>query len=126
MSGSCWSKARVRLPAGSFLQASPAAEAEMVALVREVLDQLVGSRQGRVDITPLVKPNALLLIGWGEAVDAIIELIKKLDRPVPPDSQFAVFPLQHAAVGSVDEVCEELQRRRALDRPSPEAPGQYL
>ncbi len=72
-------------------------------IVDEVQTDLVGRRQGRVTVTPLVKPNALLLIGWGEAVDAIIELIAKLDQPVPPESQFAVFPLQHAVVTTVQQ-----------------------
>ncbi len=67
-------------------------------IIDEVQADLVGRRQGRVTVTSLVKPNALLLIGWGDAVDAVIELISKLDQPVPPESQFAVFPLQHAAV----------------------------
>ena len=75
--------------------------------VKEILDEvqtdLVGRRQGRVTITPLIKPNALLIIGWGEAVEAVSELITKLDRPVPPESQFAVFALQHAAVTTVQQ-----------------------
>ncbi|MFW6170660.1 MAG: secretin N-terminal domain-containing protein [Planctomycetota bacterium] len=70
-------------------------------IIAEVQEDLIGRRQGRVSVTPLVKPNALLLIGWGEAVDAIIELINKLDRPVPPETEFAVFHLQHAAVSTV-------------------------
>jgi len=44
---------------------------KLVDLVQQIQEQLVGSRQGRVSITPLVKPNALLLIGWGEAVGAV-------------------------------------------------------
>ncbi len=65
----------------------------MIALVNR---DLVGGRQGRVSVTPLVKPNALLLIGWGEAVKAIKELIGKLDQPVAPESQLRVFRLRHA------------------------------
>jgi len=83
-------------------------QGESVArIVAEVQADLVGRRQGRVTVTPLVKPNALLLIGWGEAVDSIIELIVKLDRPVPPQSQFLVFPLRHAAVTDVQGTLEE-------------------
>jgi general secretion pathway protein D len=75
--------------------------------IRDIIDQveadLIGRRQGRVSVTPLTKPNALLLIGWGEAVDAMIELIEKLDRPVPPESQFSVFFLKHAAAALVQQ-----------------------
>ena len=44
-------------------------------------------RQGPGEHQPLVKPNALLLIGWGEAVKAVKELIAKLDQPVEPKTQ---------------------------------------
>ncbi len=69
----------------------------MAEIITQVQPDLVGGRQGRVSVTPLVKPNALLLIGWGEAVESMIELINKLDQPVSPESQFSVFPLEHAA-----------------------------
>ena len=70
-------------------------------IIDEVEDDLIGGRQGRVSVTPLVKPNSLLLIGWGDAVNSIITLIEKLDRPVPPESQFEVFSLRHANVANV-------------------------
>ena len=60
-----------------------------------------GGRQGRVSTIPLVKPNALLLIGWGEALKSAKTLIEKLDLPVPPDTQFKVFPLRNASAEEV-------------------------
>ena len=75
-------------------------------IVEQVQVDLVGGRQGRVSVTPLTKPNALLLIGWGEAVDSIIELISKLDQPVAPESQFAVYSLRHAAVTIVQQTIQ--------------------
>ncbi len=65
--------------------------------MQQVSEDLTGRRQGRVSATPLVKPNALLLIGWGDAIDSMVELIGKLDRAVAPETQFEVFRLQHAA-----------------------------
>ncbi|MCX7426828.1 MAG: hypothetical protein NTW96_14520 [Planctomycetia bacterium] len=73
----------------------------MATLISQVSEDLIGGRQGRVTITPLVKPNSLLLIGWGEAVKAIKELIQKLDQPVPPQTQFRVFRLRHAPAARV-------------------------
>ena len=70
-------------------------------IVEQVQQDLIGGRQGRVSITPLMKPDSLLLIGWGEAVEAVKELVKKLDKPVPPDTQFKVFRLLHAPVYTV-------------------------
>jgi len=68
----------------------------LVAIVDQINEQLIAGRQGRVSVTPLVKPNALLLIGWGEAVKAVKELIRKLDRPVPAETQLRVFRLRHS------------------------------
>lgn len=70
--------------------------ADGVAMILStVAEDLIGGRQGRVHITPLLKPNALLLIGWGDAVTVVRDLIAKLDFPVPPESQFEVFRLKH-------------------------------
>lgn len=65
-------------------------------LILKTQDKLVGTRQGKVTVTAIVKPNALLLIGWGEAIKSARELVSKLDQPVEPNSQFEVFQLQHA------------------------------
>jgi type II secretion system protein D len=70
-------------------------------LIDEAKEDLVGTRQGRVTVTPLSKPNALLLIGWGDAVLAVKELIIKLDQPVAPETQFEVFQLEHAVATDV-------------------------
>ena len=79
----------------------------MAQIIDKVQPDLVGGRQGRVTVTPLVKPNALLLIGWGEAVESIIELISKLDQPVPPESQFSVFALKHAVATTVQQTIQQ-------------------
>lgn len=65
-------------------------------LIIETQEKLVGTRQGRVTVKAIIKPNALLVIGWGEAIKAARELVTKLDQPVEPNSQFAVFQLKHA------------------------------
>ena len=70
-------------------------------LIVSLQEKLVGSIQGRVSVTPLGKPNSLLLIGWGEAISTTKELIAKLDQPTPPDSQFEVIQLQHAAASDL-------------------------
>ncbi len=70
-------------------------------MILSLQEKLVGSIQGRVSVTSLGKPNALLLIGWGEAVAATKELIAKLDQPASADAQFEVIPLQHAAASEL-------------------------
>ena len=73
----------------------------IVEMIEEIRSDLVGARQGRVTLQALVKPNAVLLIGWGDAVAATLELIKQLDQPVEPESQSQVFRIKHASAGDV-------------------------
>ena len=75
-------------------------------IIEQINRELLVGRQGRVSVTPLVKPNALLLVGWGEAVKAIKQLIQKLDRPVPPESQLRIFALRHAAALQIASTVE--------------------
>ncbi len=71
------------------------------AVIRQVQADVLAGRQGRVTILPLGKPNALLLIGWGEAVKKAKELIAKLDQPVDPQTQQRVFRLRHTSANTV-------------------------
>lgn len=70
---------------------------QVAALLQRLYEQVLGPRIGTVSITPLGKPNALLLIGRSENVKMAIELVQRLDQPVVPTSRFEVFPLKHAA-----------------------------
>ncbi len=65
-------------------------------IIQATSTDLISGRVGRVTVTALGKPNALLVIGWGEAVTAVVDLIQKLDQPVDPATQFEVFRLRHA------------------------------
>ncbi len=82
-------------------------------LLRDLYTEVLSARQGEVSITSLDKPNALLLIGRQEAVNAAVELIEKLDVPVAPSTQLRVFRLEHAS--AVD--AEETVRGFFVDRP---------
>ena len=81
-------------------------------LVSDVLDDLTGPLQGRVSITPLVKPNALLLIGWGEAVNAARRLIARLDESVEPHTQMRFFALKFAPASQVEDTVREFLNDR--------------
>ena len=58
------------------------------------------------------KPNALLLIGWGEALATIKKLIRKLDQPVPPETQLQVFVLENATAEQVQETIDQFYQGR--------------
>ena len=86
------------------------AVSEIIAQTRE---ELTSGRQGRVSVTPLIKPNAILLIGWGDTVEAIVALIKELDAPVAADTQSAVFSLEHASAVDVRQTLMQFFANRA-------------
>jgi general secretion pathway protein D len=78
----------------------------LAELIDSIQEKLVGTRQGRVTVTALGSPNALLLIGWGESMTSMKDLIQKLDQPSQIEGEYAVIPLQHA---SATEVQTQLQ-----------------
>jgi type II secretion system protein D len=80
--------------------------AGIAEVIEQTQENLIGTRQGRATVLPLGKPNAILLIGWGEAVKAIQELIDKLDQPVRPETQFSVFRLKHATATTIQQTLE--------------------
>lgn len=73
----------------------------MSKLIDEIQEKFIGTRQGRVTVSPLVSPNALLLIGWGESLDLMKQLIQQLDQPTKDDKSLAVLPLKHATASEV-------------------------
>lgn len=66
-------------------------------LIAQIYTTVFGSWQSPVSITPLDKPNALLMIGRKESIESVINLIEKLDQPVAPSTQLKVFRLQHVS-----------------------------
>ena len=67
----------------------------LAELVSDLYDDVFGTRNSPVSITPLDKPNSLLLIGRQESMAAIVNLIEKLDTPVPPATTHTVINLVH-------------------------------
>ena len=84
----------------------------LATIIKQVDPELTGGRQGRASAVPLVKPNALLLVGWGEAVKSIKELVRKLDQPVLPETQFRVFRLRHAAAAVAETTIQNLSTKQ--------------
>jgi type II secretion system protein D len=76
-------------------------------LVRSLYDEVFLARQGNVSITAIVKPNALLVVGRPENVQTVIDLVRRLDQPVSPNTQFEVFQLQHASPVAVQAAIQQ-------------------
>ncbi len=83
-------------------------ECEALAeLISPLYEKIYQPRQSAVTITPLVKPNAVLLIGRAESVETMVKLIGQLDHPVAPDTQFRVFALRHASATTAQMTIEQ-------------------
>jgi general secretion pathway protein D len=94
------------------------------ALMTRLYQQVLGPRIGDVSITPLVKPNALLLVGRPENVKMAVELIQRLDVPVAPATRFEVFPLKNAAAAEAKAMIDQfLAQTQTEEQPQPQQPA---
>ncbi|MBL9125004.1 MAG: hypothetical protein JNG90_15310, partial [Planctomycetaceae bacterium] len=100
------------VPQVEVVQLQHASSETVAAIIKQISTELLTGRQGRASATALVKPNALLVIGWGEALTTIIELIAKLDQPVGPETQFRVFYLKHAPAAATQTTIQNFFKER--------------
>ncbi|MEX2169419.1 MAG: secretin N-terminal domain-containing protein [Pirellulales bacterium] len=95
----------------------------LAQLLTQVYERVLGPRTGTVSITPLGRPNALLLIGRIENVQRATELVKRLDQPVGATSRFEFIPLKYAAAEDVkvviDQFLQEQQQQEAQPQQTP-------
>lgn len=79
--------------------------AELMISVYEKLTKFPGrATQPResIAIIPVAKPNSLLIVAPQADLDTILELVKELDQPVDPQTEFEVFPLKFANAMDVE------------------------
>ncbi len=76
-------------------------------LVRLLYNEIYGTRRGSLNITSLVKPNSLLLVGKTESIETAIELIEKLDTEVDPNHRFRIVRLKNAQSDTVKTMLDE-------------------
>ena len=84
----------------------------LAEIVQQVYGEVYEPRQGSVTITPLVKPNALLVVGRPQNVETALQLARRLDKPVAPETQFQVFRLEHGAAEAVAEMINQFYEER--------------
>jgi len=80
----------------------------LTELLTELYAEILSSRQGAASMRALVKPNAILLIGRRDTVDSLIELIRRLDKPVDPTQMLRVHLLRHMSAADAETRLEEL------------------
>jgi len=79
----------------------------VATLIQSTFKTILQGRQGRATVISLDTPNALLLMGWGEALGTVRELIGKLDTPVAPNAQMQFFQLRHAQANQVQQAIQK-------------------
>ena len=62
----------------------------------------------RISSIPVVKPNAILLLAPGDEMANVMKLIGELDQPVPPESEYQVFRLEHTTPSRVEGMIDKL------------------
>jgi general secretion pathway protein D len=82
-------------------------------IAKELYEEVLLERQGKLSIKALVQPNALLLVGRKESIASLKELIEKLDKPLDATSQLRVYKLNYTS--SVD--AETLIRSFFVEEP---------
>lgn len=90
-------KSKLTQPEIEVRQLQHADSNAVAALLTQLYEDVLSARQGDVSITALDSPNALLLIGRKEAIEAVNDLIEKIDQPIPETDRLRVFRLQHAS-----------------------------
>ncbi len=85
----------------------------MADLVQQLYDEVFLSRQGDVSITPIVKPNAMLIVGRPENVRTVKDLVERLDQPVDPNTQFQVFRLKYASAVTAQGTIQQFYQNPA-------------
>jgi len=83
-------------PQAEIVRLRHARAGAIATLIQQTQVALLQGRQGRAVVYSLETPNAILLIGWGEALSAARGLIEKLDEPVAASAQLKIFHLKHA------------------------------
>ncbi len=89
----------------------------LAALLRSLYDEVYLTRQGEVSITPLVKPNAILVVGRPENAKTVMTLIGRLDQPVAPNTLFQVFRLHYATAGTAQYTIQQFFASRIGQTP---------
>ena len=70
--------------------------------------EMFATKQGRVWVLPLQNPNAMLIVGWGQAREAMKKFIEQLDRPVDAENGQSLLRVIKLEYASADEVATVL------------------
>ncbi|QEG23212.1 secretin N-terminal domain-containing protein [Mariniblastus fucicola] len=80
--------------------------------IRQIYDANYESKVGKAEIVPLKSPNALLVFGSQPAIDAVRDIVNKIESDVQPEDakDFASFNLKHVSAPDAKRRLEEFFR----------------
>ena len=74
-------------------------------VIEQIFVDIFRTKQGVVKIVPLVRPNAMLLVGWGHSMQTMKDLIETLDQPVAAENNtLKIIQLKHASAQHIQTV----------------------
>jgi len=62
----------------------------------------------RISSIPVVKPNSILVLAPADEIPNVLKLVEELDQPVPPETEYQVFRLEHTTPRRVEEMIDKL------------------
>lgn len=95
------------------------------SVLNDLYQQVYAPRQGPVSITPLIKPNSLLLVGRPENIQSVVSLLRQLDVPVPPATEIEVIQLKWMSALDAAQRINDHYNTQAPS-PNPEDPSELI
>jgi general secretion pathway protein D len=89
--------------------------AELLTTVYEQLNEARGQtqqQQGQLAIFAVGRPNAVLIMAPTQDLESILKLVEELDKPVPPQTSFAVFRIKHGIASLIETKLEDFYSRQ--------------
>jgi general secretion pathway protein D len=89
--------------------------AELLTTVYEQLNEARGQtqqQQGQLAIFAVGRPNAVMIMAPTQDLESILALVEELDKPVPPQTSFAVFRIKHGIASLIEQKLEDFYSRQ--------------
>ncbi len=89
--------------------------AELLTTVYEQLNEARGrtqQQQGQLAIFAVGRPNAVLIMAPTQDLESILKLVEELDKPVPPQTSFAVFRIKQGIASLIETKLEDFYSRQ--------------
>jgi len=89
--------------------------AELLTTVYDQLNEARGQtqqQQGQLAVFAVGRPNAVLIMAPTQDLQNILKLVDELDKPVPPQTSFAVFRIKYGIASLIEQKLEDFYSRQ--------------